>query len=108
MNFVFLEAIYNTITLGAPAVHHSRFTHGGLARIKANEPELNKRLIYLQEKLQEALILNSNIEDAFDHLTQVMCSPSTNLEYSVFKASLERAIQAVSFKIKLILIKCKR
>ncbi|CAF3946264.1 unnamed protein product [Adineta steineri] len=89
------KSIYNTVTLGAPAVHHSRFTHGGLARMKANILEKNKRLCDLQEKLQEVLILNSDIDDALDHLTQILESPSTNIERSVLKLSLERVVKAV-------------
>ncbi|CAF0725715.1 unnamed protein product [Rotaria sordida] len=89
------RSIYNTVTLGAPAVHHSRFTHGGLARIKANERETNERLCYLQEKLQDVLILNSDIDDALDHLTKIIESPSTHIEHSVLKLSLQRVIQAV-------------
>ncbi|CAF2707780.1 unnamed protein product [Rotaria sp. Silwood2] len=89
------RSIYNTITLGAPAVHHSRFTHGGLVRIKANECETNEHLSYLQDKLQAVLILNSDIDDALDHLTQIIASPSTNIEHSVLKLSLQRVVQAV-------------
>jgi hypothetical protein len=91
-----LESIYNTITLGAPAVHHSRFAHGGLARMKANVVETNKRLCYLQDKLQDVLVLNSDIDDALDHLTQIIESPSTNIEHSVLKLSLQRVVKAVS------------
>ena len=97
---IFLESIYNIVTLGAPAVHHSRFAHGGLARMKANVIETNKRLRYLQDKLQDVLILNSDIDDALDHLTQIMESPSTNIEYSVLKLSLQRVVRAVSLMIK--------
>ncbi len=92
-------SIYNTVTLGAPAVHHSRFTHGGLARMKANVKETNKRLCYLQDKLQEVLILNSDIEDALDHLTHIIECPSTSVERSALKLSLQRVIKAVSFMI---------
>lgn len=93
---MFIEAIYNTVTLGAPAVHHSRFLHGGLARMKANVVENNKRLCYLQEKLQDVLILNSDIHDALDHLSHIIESPSTNIEYPVLKSSLQRVVKAVS------------
>ncbi len=89
------------MTLGAPAVHHSRFTHGGLTRIKANIIETNKRLCYLQDKLQDVLILNSDIDDALDHLSQIIESPSTNIEYPVLKLSLQRVVKAVN------LIECK-
>jgi chromosome segregation ATPase len=92
----FLESIYNTVTLGAPAVHHSRFIHGGLARMKANINETNRRLRNLQDKLQDVLILNSDIDDALDHLTQIIESPSTNIEHSVLKLSLQRVVKAVS------------
>ncbi|UJR33924.1 hypothetical protein I4U23_021343 [Adineta vaga] len=90
------KAIYNTVTLGAPAVHHSRFSHGGLRRMKANIIESNKRLRFLQEKLQDVLILNSDIEDALDHLTHILESPSTNVERSVLRLSLQRVVKAVS------------
>ena len=91
------------MTLGAPAVHHSRFSHGGLARIKANVVETNKRLCDLQEKLQDVLILNSDIDDALDHLSHIIASPSTNIEYSVLKLSLQRVVKAVSVISKVIL-----
>ena len=83
------------MTLGAPAVHHSRFLQGGLARIRSNLIESNKRLAYLQDKLQEVLILNSNIDDAIDHLSHIISSPTTNIEYSVLKLSLQRVVKAV-------------
>ncbi|CAF3343789.1 unnamed protein product [Rotaria sp. Silwood1] len=89
------RSIYNMVTLGAPAVHHSRFTYGGLARIKAFERETNERLCYLQDKLQDVLILNSDINDALDHLTQTIASSSTNMQHSVLKLSLERVDRAV-------------
>ncbi|CAF5123302.1 unnamed protein product, partial [Rotaria sp. Silwood1] len=82
------------VTLGAPAVHHSRFTYGGLARIKAFERETNERLCYLQDKLQDVLILNSDINDALDHLTQTIASSSTNIQHSVLKLSFERVDRA--------------
>jgi 5-methylcytosine-specific restriction endonuclease McrA len=78
-------------------VHHSRFAHGGLARIRANVIESNKRLCSLQEKLQDVLIINSDIDDALDHLTQIIESPSTNIERSVLKLSLQRVVKSVSF-----------
>ncbi|CAF3347149.1 unnamed protein product [Rotaria sp. Silwood1] len=89
------RSIYNMVTLGAPAVHHSRFTYGGLARIKTFERETNERLCYLQDKLQDVLILNSDINDALDHLTQTIASSSTNMQHSVLKLSLERVDRAV-------------
>ncbi|CAF2124477.1 unnamed protein product [Rotaria magnacalcarata] len=89
------KSIYNTITLGAPAVHHSRFTHGGLERIKTNEHELNKHLSYLHDKLQDILIRNSDIEDGLEHLSQIMANPSTNIDHSIIKLSLQRIIRAV-------------
>lgn len=95
-----LEWIYNTLTLGAPAVHHSRFAQGGLARMKANVIESNKRLRFLQEKLQDVLILNGDIDDALDHLTHIIESPSTNIERSVLKSSLQRVVKAVSRSIR--------
>lgn len=95
--YFILESIYNTVTLGAPAVHHSRFAHGGLARMKANIIETNKRLCFLQDKLQDVLIRNGDIDDALDHLSHIIESPSTNIEYSVLKLSLQRVVKAVSF-----------
>ncbi|CAF1149993.1 unnamed protein product [Adineta ricciae] len=89
------KAIYNTVTLGAPAVHHSRFATGGLARMKANISEKNKRLCFLQDKLQDVLVLNSDIDDALDHLTHILDSPSTNIDRSVLKLSLQRVVKAV-------------
>ncbi len=88
-------------------MHHSRFMHGGLARMKANVIETNKRLLDLQEKLQDVLILNSDIDDALDHLSQIISSPSTNIEHSVLKLSLERVVKAVSFKRILSICICK-
>ena len=90
------EWIYNTVTLGAPAVHHSQFTHGGLRRMKAGLVENNKRLCFLQDKLQEILVLNGDIDDALDHLSHIIESPSTTMERSVLKLSLQRVIKAVS------------
>ncbi|CAF3254826.1 unnamed protein product [Rotaria socialis] len=87
--------MYNTITLGAPAVHHSHFTHGGLERIKTNEHELNKHLSYLHDKLQDILIFNSDIEDELEYLSQIMANPSTNIDHSILKLSLQRVIRAV-------------
>jgi hypothetical protein len=84
------------VTLGAPAVHHSRFLQGGLARMKTNIIETNKRLSYLQDKLQDVLILNGDIDDALDHLSHIIESPSTNIEYPVLKLSLQRVVKAVS------------
>jgi hypothetical protein len=98
LKYSFLESIYNTVTLGAPAVHHSRFLHGGLRRMRANIIETNKHLCYLQDKLQDVLILNSDIDDALDHLSQIIESPSTNIQYSVLKLSLRRVVKAVSFQ----------
>jgi hypothetical protein len=66
--------------------------------MKANVIETNKRLCYLQEKLQDVLILNSDIDDALDHLSQIIESPSTNIQYSVLKLSLQRVVKAVSVK----------
>jgi hypothetical protein len=83
------------VTLGAPAVHHSRFLQGGLTRIKSNIIESNKRLAYLQDKLQEVFILNSDIDDAIDHLSHIILSPTTNIEYPVLKLSLQRVVKAV-------------
>ena len=100
MNPSFLsEAIYNTVTLGAPAVHHSRFATGGLARMKANTNERNKRLCFLQDKLQDVLVLNSDIDDALDHLTHILDSPSTNIDRSVLKLSLQRVVKAVCLSL---------
>lgn len=82
--------------MGAPAVHHSRFLQGGLARLKANIHEPNKRLVYLQDKFQNVLILNSDIRDALDHLSKIIESPSTNIEYSILKLSLKRVVKAVN------------
>ena len=64
--------------------------------MKANVLETNKRLCFLQEKLQDVLILNSDIHDALDHLSHIMESPSTNIEYPVLKLSLQRVVNAVS------------
>ena len=91
------EAIYNTVTLGAPAIHHSRFVNGGLRRMKVNAVETNKRLVFLQEKLQEILILNGDIDDALDHLNQIIESPTTTIEPSALKLSLQRVVKSVRF-----------
>jgi hypothetical protein len=88
--------VYNTITLGAPAVHHSRFVNGGLRRIKANIDETSKRLCFLQDKLQDILVLNGDIDDALDHLTQIVENPATIVERSLIQCSLQRVIVAVS------------
>jgi hypothetical protein len=74
--------------------------HGGLRRMRSNIIETNKRLCYLQDKLQDVLILNSDIDDALDHLSQIIESPSTNIQYSVLKLSLQRVVKAVSFQEK--------
>ena len=88
------------MTLGAPAVHHSRFTNGGLARMKGSMIEMNKRLCSLQEKLQEILILNSDIDDALDHVTQILDHPLTPMERSVLNLSLQRVVKAVGLNRK--------
>ncbi|CAF1154829.1 unnamed protein product, partial [Didymodactylos carnosus] len=87
--------IYNTVTLGAPAVHHSQFTNGGLSRIKSNIIVTNARLKSLQDNFQDVLILNSDIDDALDHLCQIIESPSTSVEHNVLQMSLQRVVAAV-------------
>ena len=88
------------MTLGAPAVHHSRFTNGGLARMKENMIERNPRLCSLQDNLQEILILNSDIDDALDHVTQILEHPRTTMERSVLNLSLQRVVKAVGLTRK--------
>lgn len=66
MYLYYQGSLYNTITLGAPAIHHMRFANGGLRKIKQIRLDANKRLCSLQEMLSDLLFLYGNVEDILD------------------------------------------
>ena len=76
-------------------MHHFRFANGGLRKIKENLVETNERLYMLQEKFQDVLVLNADIEEALDYLFLCIGTAKITKKSCQWKASLERVLRSV-------------